>query len=93
MSNFERVQNVTDITDGSVSTVISSWLADAIILCLGVASEIIPIPTQSSIRWVGCSGKDFAAVELELASTYGADLLLGRLFLRLYSIGLTSTEI
>ena len=34
LSNFESVQNVTDITDGSVSIAISCCLANAIIFCL-----------------------------------------------------------
>jgi len=76
MSNFETVQNVTDITHVSVGIVISYWLENAIIFCLGFASEIILIPTQSSVHWVGRTGKEFVAVELQLTPTCGADPLL-----------------
>jgi hypothetical protein len=75
MSDFETVQNVTDITDGSLSI---SWQT-RLLYALAIASEIILIPAQLSIRWVGSAGKEFAACQLELAPTYGADPLLGRL--------------
>ena len=92
MSNFEKVQNVTDITNGSVSTVISYWLANAIILCLGHCLRIM-IPAQSSVHWLESTGKDFVEGELERAPTFGTDSLLGRLCIWWRIFGLTRTEI